>query len=88
MNMHDDHDQRFDAAMRDLHRGSLGQLSPHVRWRLKPAAPEARGGVAGRFGGRRIGPLWAGAFAAVFAVAVVFGLWRNAGPSAPASAPG
>ncbi len=82
-----DHDDRFDAAMRNLHRGSLGQLSPQVRWRLKPAAPEAKGGVAGRFGDFRIGPLWAGAFAAMFAVAVGVGLWRNAGPAAPAAAP-
>jgi hypothetical protein len=84
---HDDRNERFDAAMRALHQDALGQLTPSVRWRLKPAASRAHGGVAGRFAQSRIGPVWAGAMAAVFAVAVGVGLWRSTEPAGVATAP-
>lgn len=90
MNMHRDtpHDDnaRFDAAMRALHRDALAQVTPGVRWRLKPASAATQG-TADRSGSRRMGPVWAGAVAAVCAVAVGVGLWRTPDPASPPTAP-
>jgi hypothetical protein len=79
-----DHDARFDAAMRALHRDALDQLTPAVRWRLKPARP-ALPRSAAEPRGARMAPLWAGGVAAVCALAVGVGLWRSADPVAPAA---
>jgi hypothetical protein len=84
---HDDGNDRFDAAMRALHQDALGQLTPSVRWRLKPAAPKAQGGIARRFAQLRVGPVWAGAMAAVFAAAIGVGLWRSTEPTDTVAAP-
>ena len=70
MNTQDD--RRFDDAMRDLHRAALGNISPGVAWKLRPAAP-ARPAVRPR--GWRMGAAFAGAAAALFAVALGVGIW-------------
>lgn len=63
-------DERFDAAVRALHRAALEHVSPQVRWRLKPAAPPPQAGVGGMFGHWRRGPLLAGLGAAALALAL------------------
>lgn len=83
--IHDD-DTRFDAAMRTLHRDALAQVTPSVRWRLKPASLTARSATE-RNVALRAAPLWAGAVAAVCAVAVGVGLWRAPDPAAAAATP-
>lgn len=92
MHPHDPRDDRFDDAMRALHHASLAQLSPAVRWKLRPSA-KPQGGVAGRFDGMpigrwRIGTAFAGVAASVFALALGVSLWRaDDGTAAPTTAP-
>jgi hypothetical protein len=74
-------DDRFDEAMRALHASAVAHVSPQLRWKLRPA-PRVTGGVAGRFGNWRAGPLAAGAVAAALAVAIGLGL---RGPHEPAA---
>jgi hypothetical protein len=74
-------DDRFDEAMRALHASAVAHVSPQLRWKLRPA-PRVTGGVAGRFGNWRAGPLAAGAVAAALAVAIGLGL---RGPQEPAT---
>lgn len=78
---------RFDAAMRALHRDAVAQVTPGVRWRLKPAQIASQQHANGHRGAWRLAPLWAGGVAAVFALAIGVGLWRSAEPTVPA-APG
>ena len=78
-------DERFDAAMRGLHRSALANLSPQVRWRLKPAGRQPRGGVAGWFFGRwPSGPLVAGAGVAALAIALGLAVWPAVDPGTQA----
>lgn len=85
-------DDRFDEAMRALHRSAVAQVSPQVRWQLRPASRPA-GGVAGRFADWRVDMAFAGTAAAIFAVAVGLGLRDPAGTgtvpveAAPAASP-
>lgn len=80
-------DDAFDSAMRTLHRDALQQVTPAVRWRLKPASAPPKGGVAGRFFDWRVGGALAGSVAAaVFALAVGVGLWRTPDTMSPAPA--
>lgn len=80
-------DARFDAAMRDLHRSAVASVTPQLRWKLRPAPT---GGAAGRFGGRgfgdwRVGTGLAAVTAAVFAVAIGFGLRAPDDAASPTS---
>lgn len=81
-------DARFDAAMRALHREAVAQVTPAVRWRLKPAQPAAppRRQPHALPVGPRLAPLWAGGLAAVFALAIGIGLWRSGETPAPVAA--
>lgn len=97
MHPHDPRDEGFDAAMRTLHRASLAQVSPAVRWKLRPAAAPPLGGVAGYFGNMpirgmrirswRVGAAFAGVAASVFALALGVSLWRADVGSGTAAAP-
>lgn len=84
---HSDDNARFDAAMRALHHDALAQVTPGVRWRLKPAQPALEPRLRGHRGGLHLAPLWAGGVAAVCALAIGVGLWRSAQAPLP-SAPG
>lgn len=73
-------DDRFDRAMRELHRESLAQLRPDTLQRLRTARAAAGDAPARRFGW----PL-ASAVAAMFVLAVALPLLRPpGGPSAQA----
>lgn len=79
-------DDRFDAAMRELHRNALANVSPQVRWKLRPAT-RPQGGVGGLFRHWRRGPLLAGAGMAVLALALGMALWpRDESTTAPTAA--
>ena len=94
MSTHDSHphdpqprDARFDASMRGLHRAALANVSPQVRWKLRPAQqPSQRETARRRFGRWLPAPLLAGAAAAVLAVALGIGLWP-AEQAAPGATP-
>lgn len=78
-----EHDQHFDDAMRELHGASLRQLTPSLRWKLRPAriaAPRRKPWLRDW----RVGIAFAGVSAAVFALAIGPGLREPATPSAPA----
>ncbi len=79
-------DARFDAAMRARHAEALTQLTPRLRWQLRPEAgrSRARAPAAPRAHGWRVGAAFAGALATLCAVAVGLGL-RDA--PAPDDAP-
>lgn len=83
-------DDRFDTAMRGLHRSALANLSPQVHWRLKPAERAPQGGVAGWFFGRwSPGQRVAGAGVAALAIALGMAVWPAADqvtPGGPAPA--
>lgn len=81
-------DERFDEAMRGLHRAGVANVSPQVRRRLRPAqAPQS--GVGGLFGHWRRGPALVGvgaaALACTLALALGVALWRAAPVTAPAA---
>lgn len=76
-------DRQFDDAMRGLHRESLPRLTPPVLWNLRPAGGAATARRAS-LRGWRVGAAFAGASAAVFALAIGLGLRDPAAPATPA----
>jgi hypothetical protein len=81
-------EDRFDAAMRALHRDALAHVSPGVRWKLRPVTG-AKSSRTDRAGAWRMGAALAGVAAAIFALALGVSLWRpveDANPAASALA--
>lgn len=86
---HRSRDERFDAAMRALHGASLAQVSPAIRWKLRPAAPEPRRATGALPGGLRPARWIGGGAIAACALALGLAWWRPpaADPAVPASNP-